>query len=249
MIRIALMRFIAAAVLSFVCLAAASGSGQPVITRDGDAVTVRASRIATPMKIDGRLDEAVYEQVSAITEYIQQDPDEGAPITERTESWVMFDDTNLYFTCRCWDERPERIVANDMRRDSSNLRQNDNFAVQLDTFRDKRNGFLFYVTPVGGMFDGATSDERINNSDWNTVWQAKVSRFAGGWTAEIAIPFKSLRYGPGREQIWGINLRRTIRAKNEYAYIAPMKRSWESSLYFAPRRPRRWSGSRCHRRR
>ena len=96
----------------------------------------------------------------------------------------------------------------------------------LDTFHDKRNGFLFYVTPVGGMFDGATTDERINNADWNTVWQAKVSRFDGGWMAEIAIPFKSLRYGPGREQIWGINLRRTIRAKNEYAYITPLKRSW-----------------------
>ena len=109
----------------------------------------------------------------------------------------MFDDANLYFACRCWDTHPERIVANDMRRDSSNLRQNDNFAVLLDTFHDKRNGFLFYVTPVGGMFDGATSDERINNADWNTVWQAKASRFDGGWMAEIAIPFKSLRYGPG----------------------------------------------------
>ena len=77
-----------------------------------------------------------------------------------------------------------------MRRDSSNLRQNDNFAVVLDTFHDKRNGFLFYVTPVGGMFDAVTTDERTNNADWNTVWQAKVSRFDGGWMAEIAIPFK-----------------------------------------------------------
>ena len=118
---------------------------------------------------------------------------------------MLFDDTNIYFACRCWDTHPERIVANDMRRDSSNLRQNDNFGVVLDTFHDRRNGFLFYVTPVGGMFDGATSDERINNADWNTVWQAKASRFDGGWIAEIAIPFKSLRYGPGREQMWGIN--------------------------------------------
>ena len=226
MMRVIKMKRIVIAILSLVCLAAVPASAQPVISRDGNTVTVRATRIATPITIDGRLDEAVYAQVPAITEYIQQDPNEGAPISERTESWVLYDDTNLYFTCRCWDEHPERIVANDMRRDSSNLRQNDNFAVELDTFHDKRNGFLFYVTPVGGMFDGATSDERINNSDWNTVWRAKVGRFEGGWTAEIAIPFKSLRYGPGREQVWGINLRRTIRAKNEYAYIAPMKPSW-----------------------
>ena len=198
----------------------------PVLTRDASGFTVRATRITTPMTIDGRLDEAVYAQVPAITEYIQQEPSEGAPITERTESWVMFDDANLYIVCRCWDSHPERIVANDMRRDSTNLRQNDNFAVVLDTFHDRRNGFLFYVTPAGGMFDGATSDERINNADWNTVWEAKTTRFPGGWVAEMAIPFRSLRYGPGREQVWGINLRRTIRAKNEYAYITPLKRSW-----------------------
>ena len=86
------------------------------------------------------------------------------------------------------------MVANEMRRDSPNLRQNDNFAVELDTFHDRRNGFLFYVTPVGGMFDGLTTDERTNNADWNTVWEAKAGRFDGGWIAEIAIPFKSLRY-------------------------------------------------------
>ena len=215
-----------AAALSVVCLAAAPAAAQPLLTHEGDAYTLRATRISAPLRIDGRLDESVYEQVPAITEYIQQDPDEGAPISERTEAWVLFDDDNIYFACRCWDTHPERIVANDMRRDSSNLRQNDNFGVVLDTFHDRRNGFLFYVTPVGGMFDGATSDERINNADWNTVWQAKTSRFDGGWIAEIAIPFKSLRYGPGREQVWGINIRRTIRAKNEYAYITPLKRSW-----------------------
>jgi hypothetical protein len=220
------MRIALAAALSFVCVAAAPAQAQPVLTHEGEAYTLRATRIATPLRIDGRLDESTYEQVPAITEYIQQDPDEGAPISERTESWVMFDDVNIYFACRCWDSHPDRIVANDMRRDSSNLRQNDNFGVVLDTFHDKRNGFLFYVTPVGGMFDGATSDERINNADWNTVWQAKTSRFDGGWIAEMSIPFKSLRYRPGREQVWGINLRRTIRAKNEYAYITPMKRSW-----------------------
>ena len=149
----------------------------PVLTSDASGFTVRATRITTPMTIDGRLDEAVYERVPAISDYIQQEPKEGAPISERTESWVMFDDVNLYIVCRCWDSHPERIVANDMRRDSTNLRQNDNFGVVLDTFHDKRNGFLFYVTPVGGMFDAVTSDERINNADWNTVWQAKSTRF------------------------------------------------------------------------
>jgi hypothetical protein len=201
-------------------------SAPEVIARNEAGVTVRATRIAAPLAIDGVLSEEVYASVRSITEFVQQDPHEGSPISERTEAWVLYDDRNLYVVCRCWEEHPGRTVANDMRRDSSNLRQNDNFAVELDTFHDKRNGFLFYVTPAGGMFDGLTTDERSNNGDWNTVWEAKARRFDGGWVAEIAIPFKSLRYRPGREQVWGINLRRAIRHKNEYAYITAIKPQW-----------------------
>jgi hypothetical protein len=203
-----------------------------VIGRNEHGVTVRATRITAPMVIDGRLDEAVYEQVRSISEFEQQAPREGAPVSEPTEAWVFYDDRNLYFACRCLDSDPSRIVANDMRRDSSNLRQNDNFGVLLDTFHDRRNGYLFYVSPVGGMFDGATSDERTNNADWNTVWQAKVTRSDQGWFAEIAIPFKSLRYRAGRDQTWGIMLRRTIRGKNEYAYIIPIKPQWGVGAFF-----------------
>ena len=203
-----------------------------VIARNERGVTVRATRITSPMTIDGRLDEAVYSQVSPITEFVQQEPRYGAGVTESTTAWVFFDDDNFYVACRCKMADLSQIVANDMRRDSSNLRQNDNFGVFLDTFQDRRNGYLFYVSPVGGMFDGATANERTNNADWNTIWQAKVSRSAEGWSAEIAIPFKSLRYQPGREQEWGINLRRTIRGKNEYAYVAPIRPEWGVGGFF-----------------
>jgi hypothetical protein len=77
-----------------------------------------------------------------------------------------------------------------------------------------------------------TTDERQNNADWNTIWEGKVSQFEGGWIAEMAIPFKSLRYLPGREQIWGINLRRNIRAKNEWSYLAPLKAAWGQTGIF-----------------
>lgn len=197
-----------------------------VMARNQAGVTVRATRISTAMVIDGQLDESVYSLVKPMTEFVQQDPHEGAPVSERTEAWLLYDDRNIYVACRCLDEHPEHMVANEMRRDSTNLRQNDNFAIELDTFHDKRNGFLFYVTPVGGMWDSLTTDERSNNGDWNTVWEAKGRRTANGWIAEIAIPFKSLRYGPGREQVWGINLRRGIRYKNEYSYISPIKPQW-----------------------
>src|SRR6266536_3433157 len=186
-----------------VAIAAPAAAQTAVYTRDdAGGVTVRATRIVTPIKIDGRLDEEAYRQVEALTTFIQSEPKQGTPSTERTEAWVMFDDTNLYLACRCWDEHPERMVANEMRRDSPNLRNNDNFAVELDTFHDRRNGFLFSMTPLGAIFDALTIDERTYNSDWNTVWQAKAGRFDGGWVAEMAIPFKSLRYPPGRDQTW-----------------------------------------------
>ena len=205
---------------------------QEVIARNERGVTVRATRIHTPLRIDGKLDEPVYQQTPAITQFIQQEPREGAPVSESTSAWVLFDDDHLYVSCRCLMADRSQIVANDMRRDSSNLRQNDNFGVFLDTFHDLRNGYLFYVSPVGGMFDGSTANERTNNADWNTIWDAKVSHTPEGWDTEIVIPFKSLRYQPGRNQVWGINLRRTIRGRNEYAYIAPVRPEWGIIAFF-----------------
>ncbi len=197
-----------------------------VIVRENGVTTVRATRVREPIRVDGRLDDNAYEQVSPIGGFIQQEPQPGAPATEASDVWVLFDDEYLYVTCRCWDSHPERIVADDMRRDSQNLRLQDNFGVGLDTFRDKRNGYLFSVSPVGGFNDIAISDERTLNMDWNTVLDAKAGRFEGGWVAEFAIPFKSLRYGPGRQQIWGINFRRSVRSKNEHSYLTEVSPAW-----------------------
>ncbi len=192
-------------------------------------VVIGATRVTTPIKIDGRLDDAAYRDVAPLTGFIQQEPHEGAPVTERTEAWVLFDDDNIYIACRCYDAHPESIQSKDMRRDSANQRFNDNFGVMLDTFHDRRNGFIFSITPSGGFTDGLVTDERGFNVDWNTVWNSKAARFEQGWIAEMAIPFKSLRYAPGDVQTWGINLRRMIRTKNEFAFIVPMSKAWTSS--------------------
>jgi hypothetical protein len=197
-----------------------------VVSRDGAGhVTVRAVRIASPLRIDGRLDEAPYEQTEAVSDFLQQEPNEGQPATERTEAWVFFDDENVYVSARCWDSHPERMVANEMRRDTNQLRQNDTFAVLLDTFHDRRNGYLFYANPIGGFADSQITDENPPNVDWNTIWDVKTGRFSGGWTIEMAIPFKSLRYGPGRDQTWGINLRRVVRWKNEWSHLTQVPRA------------------------
>ena len=192
-----------------------------VMTRDAEGrTTVRAIRLDEGILLDGVLDEPVYETVPAITGFIQQVPDIGAPATERTEAWIMFDDTNVYVSARVWDSAPEsQWVANEMRRDTSQLRQNDTFTAFFDTFYDRRNGFNFYTNPLGARADQQFTNEGNPNADWNPVWDVRTGRFAGGWTVEMEIPFKTLRYRSEPPHVWGIQLRRAIRRKNEWVYL------------------------------
>ena len=195
-----------------------------VVNRDrAGRATVRAIRLAKPLTVDGQLDEEVYRSTLSVTDFVQQVPRQGAAATERTEAWVMFDGDTLYVTARCWDSAPpESWVANELRRDTNQLRQNDTFGVILDTYYDRRNGFLFYANPLGARADQAVTDEGNLNADWNPVWDVRTARFAEGWTVEMAIPFKSLRYRSGKDQVWGINIRRVIRRKNEWTHLTPV---------------------------
>ena len=192
-----------------------------VMNRDeAGRTTVRAIRLTERIRLDGELDEPIYGTVLPITDFIQQVPVEGAPATEQTEAWIMFDDTNIYVSARVHDSAPEsEWVANEMRRDTSQLRQNDTFTVFFDTFYDRRNGFNFYTNPLGARADQQFTNEGNPNSDWNPVWDVRTGRFDGGWTVEMEIPFKTLRYRLRSPQVWGIQLRRSIRRKNEWTYL------------------------------
>ena len=194
-------------------LAAASARAQSagVIRGADNSVTVRAIRITEPLRMDGRLDERVYAETPSITDFIEQEPQEGAAATERTEAWIFFDARNIYVSARCWDSHPERDIAGERRRDASAITDNENFAVIFDTFHDKRNGLVFQANSIGGLRDSAIVDETNQNADWNAVWDARTGTFEGGWTIEMVIPFKSLRYNPGTNQVWGVNLRRLVR--------------------------------------
>ena len=186
-------------------------------------VTIRAVALGQPLDVDGVLDEGIYEIVQPLTGFVQQQPDEGAPATERTEAWVFYDDSSIYVTGRMWDSAPEsRWVANEMQRDSFQIIQNDTFSAAFDTFYDRRNGFAFMVNPIGGFFDYQITDEGNPNSDWNPIWDVRTGRFEGGWTVEMEIPFKSIRFPGGESQVWGIQLGRSVRWKNEWNYITPV---------------------------
>ncbi|MDP6580762.1 MAG: DUF5916 domain-containing protein [Vicinamibacterales bacterium] len=195
-----------------------------VVSRDEQGrATIRAVRLSEGIRLDGNLDEQVYRTVPAITDYIQNVPDVGQPATERTESWVMFDGSNIYVAARCYDSAPpSEWVANEMRRDGQVLRQNDTFGIMLDTFYDRRNGLMFYTTPLGALADFEISNEGSPNADWNPVWDVRTGRFDGGWTVEMEIPFKSLKYPAGVSQVWGVQLRRVVRRKNEWSYLTPV---------------------------
>ena len=198
-----------------------------VVARDAEGrVTVRATRIAEPIVLDGRLDEPVYEEIASIGDFIQQEPMEGAPATERTEVWLMFDETNVYVSARLWDSQPERIVGNEMRRDNRNIFENDNFGVAFDTFYNQRTGFFFQTNPLGGLRDALVADEGQPNYDWDSVWDVGSGRFENGWVTEIAIPFKTLRFEGTGEQVWAVNFRRRILWKNETSYLAEVPASY-----------------------
>ena len=198
---------------------------ETVVGEDADGrKSIRAVRYDGPINIDGNLDESIYQTVAPIGDFIQHLPIQGADATERTEAWVFYNDINIYVTAKVYESVPEEDwVANEMRRDVGRLRTNDSFSVMFDTFLDRRNGVAFLVSPIGGFSDFTINNEgaatRPVNFDWNVVWDSRVGRFEGGWTVEMEIPFRSLRYEPSSEQTWGIQFRRVLIRQNEASYI------------------------------
>ena len=194
-----------------------------VITRDADGrATIRAVRLTEPLSLDGRLDEGIYAETKPVGGFIQTLPDAGQPATENTDVWVMFDAENVYVTARCWQRDMDRtLVANTMRRDRA--RQNDGLAVAFDTFYDRQNGLMFYTNPLGALGDGYVGEAPgATNTDFNPVWDVRTGRFDGGWTVEMRVPFKSLRYRSGAAQVWGIQFRRVIRDRTETAFLTEL---------------------------
>jgi hypothetical protein len=204
-----------------------------IVARDeAGRTTLRAVRLSVPLTLDGRLDDAVYGTVPPISDFIQNEPREGTAATEKTEVWIFFDRDKFYVTARCWETQPDRMVVNEMRRDNTNIVQNDGFAFALDTFYDRRNSVVFEMNVLGGRIDAQVTNERQLNMDWNPIWELKTGRFEGGWTIETAIPFSSLRYRPGRAQIWGFNARRVNRWKNEISYLTRIPASMTMRGHF-----------------
>ena len=187
---------------------------------------LQAVRTTDPIAIDGRLDEAAWRQPSAATGFTQSEPDEGQPATEETEVRVLYDQTTLYIGIFAHDAHPDRIVVNDLKKDFTAL-GGDSVEIVLDTFHDEQNGYLFTTNPMGAKYDAQMINEgREVNADWDAVWQVRGRIAENGWFAEMAIPFRSLKFLNKDPQTWGINFLRRIPRRNEENYWAPVPRNY-----------------------
>jgi len=206
-----------------------------------------AVRFERPPVIDGQVQgDPAWESVPAAGDFTQEQPDEGAPASERTEVRVGFTDTTLYVGVILFDRQPQAIVISDARRDAP-LDETDSFQMIFDTYRDRLNGFVFGTNPAGIEYDGQVTNEGQGggglgggmtqqagagsgfNLNWDAAWQVRTSMGDYGWSAEFAIPFSSIRFAAGTDQSWGVNFQRNIRRRNERSFWAPITRQF--SLY------------------
>lgn len=169
-------------------------------------------RTESPPTIDGKLDEGVWSDAPVLTDFVQVNPDEGQPATERTEIRLLFDDENLYLGIRCHDSMPSQIVATEMRRDGPRS-VDDHLIIVIDPFGSQRDGYLFSVGPAGLKLD-ALVEGGSSREAWDGIWFSDVSIDEQGWVAEIAIPYKSISFDPERSE-WSLNVERTLRRLNE----------------------------------
>jgi len=178
---------------------------------------IYVKKVNSSIKIDGILDDSEWEESVPSSGFIQQEPRDKSPASEKTVVRVIRDDDNLYFGITCYDNEPDKIVSNEMRRDAS-LFNNDNIEILLDTFNDKKNCYYFRTNPAGARYDAMISEEGKNvNYDWNTVWRCSAKKNDTGWTAEIAIPFYAIRFKEDLDS-WGVNFGREIKRKNERTF-------------------------------
>jgi hypothetical protein len=213
---------------------ASSAAGQGFDITKIDPETFRAIAVRIPPgqtpRIDGRLDEEAWALGPASGDFVQREPDYGAPSTEKTEFRILYDDRKIYFGVWLWDRDPAGIMGNEMKRDSG-LRRGDQLKIVIDTFHDHRNGFYFSTNPLAALKDANTVENgRTINYDWNIVWENETSVDDKGWYVEIAIPLSQLRFRTTvGESTWGLNLCRIIMRKNEEAYWVPFPREWSAN--------------------
>ncbi len=217
-----------------------TGAGQTLAEEaaSGARRVTRAVRLEAAPTVDGVvLGEELWSGLPAATDFRQNTPNEGLPASEATEVYIGFTDDTLYLAVVCHDRDPSGIIVSDSRRDAS-LGDTDSFQVIFDTYLDGQSGFVFGTNPAGIEFDGQVTGAVVGgmsagntfNGNWDSAWDVATKITETGWSAEFAIPFRSLRFPSGADTTWGVNFQRNIRRRNESAYWAPLGRQF--NLYW-----------------
>src|SRR5260370_23978302 len=181
--------------------------------------TAQASRVDRPPRLGGTIDDPLWLQAPPISNFLQREPYEGQPPTERTEVRVLYDKHEVYFGVTCFDSDPKGIVATELRRDVSQ-ELDDYFEIIIDSSHDRRNAYVFQVNPLGTQRDALVTDEQAAESGDGApgvygVWTSEGRITKEGWTATVGISLSTLNFMHSRDVIWGINFKRFIRRRNE----------------------------------
>ncbi len=182
--------------------------------------TARAVRVHRAPRLDGTLDDPLWQRARPLSGFRQREPFEGRAATLQTEVRIVYTRTAIYFGIRCRDSEPQGIVATELRRDMpQNL--DDYFEISIDPTDQRRSAYVFQVNPLGTQADGTITEERVPEGDqdfdsgWDGVWSAQARIGPDGWTATLGIPFTTLNFINTRQAVWGLNFKRFIRRKNE----------------------------------
>jgi hypothetical protein len=198
----------------------------------GASVTKRARAVQIPkgrIVVDGKLDEAEWQQAEPADGFVQMQPLEGAPATSehRSEIRFLYDSENLYIGAALHEDQPERLVTNELKRDFTAPRDGDLYIILLDTFHDRLNAYNFQTNPGCALRDSQSYDDgRTVNANWDGVWFCRSSIGPGMWYVEEAIPFKQLRFPQREDQLWGLQIFRLIRHSNEATIWNPTPRQF-----------------------
>jgi len=169
-----------------------------------------ALKIKEPVRIDGLLNEKVWEKAPEVGDFIQFEPQRGQPATVKTTVKILYDENFIYFGFLCYDPQPEKIAARMTKRDAD-LKSDDSVYVLIDTFHDRRSCYYFMTNLLGTQSDGRiTENGRIKDSTWDGIWKSAGQKADFGWSVEVALNLSSLKYEPGKDKTWGLSLGRSV---------------------------------------
>jgi len=188
------------------------------IFAQGPVKNTLPNKIKEPIKIDGLLNEPVWEKAPEALDFIQFQPERGNPASLKTRVKILYDEKFIYFGFFCYDPQPEKIAARVTKRDAD-LQSDDSVYVLIDTFHDRRSCYYFKTNLLGTQADGRiTENGRTTDSTWDGIWKSAGQKTDFGWSAEIAVDLISIKYEPGKNKTWGLSLGRGVPRMLELSY-------------------------------